>query len=251
MAPAGVELIHAIISGALKYALRLEVIWRNSAQVVTPPKAERKEVEAPLIAGVREVLQMARSEEHPLFPCLHLIAYTGIRRGEALGLRWQDLDLEASTISIVQTLGRSVNKGLIFQSPKTKSGRRVIDLDDGTVAVLRAHQGQQLLYRTALVDGYQDNDLVFPRQLGQPLNPMAVTRAFKRFAERLGLKDRRVHSLRHFHASVALHSGKSLLEVSKRLGHASIATTGDIYGHVLPGWGKQLADAFAKAMEED
>ena len=250
MAPAGVELIHNIISGALKYALRMEVIWRNPAQAVTAPKATRTEVEPPDIVAVRRVLELARAEEHPLFPCLYLIAYTGMRRGEALGLRWQDVDLEAGAVSIVQTLSRSVECGLIFQLTKTTGGRRVIDLDDGTVAILRAHRRQQLLYKLQLDGAYQDNGLVYSGPIGGALNPMALTRLLKSLAKRLGLAGAKVHDLRHIHASVMLQSGQTLLLVSKRLGHASVATTGDIYGHLLPGWQKEAANAFAKAIEK-
>jgi integrase len=249
MAPAGVELIHNVLSGALKYAVRLEVVWRNVIQAVTPPRVVRKEVEPPEITAVRRILDSAKAEDHPLHPCLHLMAYTGIRRGEALGLRWRDLDLDAGTISVVQALARSVEKGLIFQPPKTNSGRRVIDLDDSTVAVLRAHQGQQLLYRSQLEAVYQNQDLLFPDPTGGPLNPMALTRAFKRLAQRVGVKDGRLHNLRHFHASVMLQSGQSLVLVSKRLGHASVSTTADIYAHIAGGWQKEAARAFAKAME--
>lgn len=250
MASAGVELIHNIVSGALKYALRMEVVWRNVAQAVTTPRAPRIEVEPPDIGGVTRILEDARTEEHPLFPCIHLIAYTGIRRGEALGLRWQDVNLGAGTISIVQSLGRSVEKGLIFQPPKTNSGRRVIDLDEDTVTVLRVHQGQQLLHKARLDGAFQDQGLVFPGQLGGPLNPMALTRTYQSFAKRVGLAGARVHDLRHFHASVMLQSGQTLLLVGKRLGHVSVVTTGDVYGHLLPGWQKEAANAFAKAMKQ-
>ena len=250
MAPAGVQVVHNVLSGALKYALKMEMIWRNPAQAVTPPKVTRTEVEPPDIAGVRRVLELARTEEHPLFPCLYLIAYTGIRRGEALGLRWQDVDLEGGSISIVQTLSLSVEHGLIFQPPKTNSGRRVIDLDDGTVEVMRSHQGWQLLYRAKLEGAYQENGLLFPGPLGEPRRPLTLGRAFQSFAKRLGLKGGKLHDLRHFHASVMLQNGASLLLVSKSLGHANISTTGDVYGHIMPGWQKEAANAFAKAMEE-
>ena len=250
MSPAGIDLIHNIISSCLKYALRMEVIWRNPAQAVTPPRHERTEIEPPDIAGVKKVLSLAKETDPISHACLHLIAYTGIRRGEALALQWQNVDLENGTISIVRTLGRSVEKGLLFEKPKTTSGRRVIDLDDGTVSVLRAHQGHQLLNKSQLEDAYEDNDLVFANALGQPMNPMMITRTFKRLAKECGLKDHKLHSLRHFHASVTLQSGQSLLLISKRLGHAGIATTADIYGHILPGWQKEAANAFARAMEE-
>jgi len=174
----------------------------------------------------------------------------GIAAIVALGLRWQDTDLEAGAISIFQTLGRSVHKWLIFQPPKTNSGRRVIDLDDTTVEVLRVHQGQQLLRRLELEGAYLDNNLVFPGPMGEPMNPMGVTRACKSLAKRVGLKEPKVHSLRHFHVSVMLQNKQSLVLVSKRLGHASVSMTGDNYGHLLPGWQKEAASAFAKAMEE-
>ena len=95
MAPKGVELVHTVISGAYRYALQEDVAWRNPAKAVTPSKVIRTEVTPPEIASVKEILRLAGEEDHPLFPCLYLIAYTGLRRGEALGLRHQDLNLEA------------------------------------------------------------------------------------------------------------------------------------------------------------
>ena len=250
MAPQGVQLAHNVISGAFKYALRMERAWRNPAKSVTPPRITRTEVAPPDIARVKEILSLAEEEGHPLFPCLHLLAYTGMRRGEALGLRHQDLNLEAGTVSIVQTLGRSLHKGIIIQPTKTNAGRRMIDIDDVTVGVLRSHLGKQLLTRMELEGVYEDTGLVFPGPLGELLNPMAVTRAFQSFAKRLGLTGVKVHDLRHFHASVMLQSGQTMVLVAKRLGHASIATTADVYAHLMPGWGKEAANAFAKAMEK-
>ena len=250
MAPKGVELVHTVISGAYKYALRMEVVWRNPAKAVTPPKVTRREVEPPEIAQVRRLLELAESEEHLLFPAIHLIAYTGLRRGEALGLRHQDINLEGGTISVVQSIGRSLEKGIIVEPTKTNAGRRAVDLDDRTVAVLRAHVGRQLLRRVELDGLYQDNGLLFPGPLGEPLNPMALTRLFQSYAKRLGMEGARLHDLRHFHASVMLQNGASLLLVSRRLGHASVATTGDVYGHLLPGAQREAANAFAQVMEQ-
>ncbi len=249
MAPKGVELVHTVISGAYKYALRMEAAWRNPAKAVTPPKVTPKEVEPPEIARVKEILALAEEENHPLFPCLYLIVYTGLRRGEALGLRHQDLNLKGGVISIVQTVTRSLHLGVIIQPTKTSYSRRNVDLDEGTVAVLRAHLGNQLLHRMELGGAYEDNGLVFPDPLGNPLNPMALTRTYQSYAKKLGLGKGKLHDLRHFHASVMLQNGESLLLVGRRLGHASIATTGDVYGHLLPGWQKEAANAFAKAMK--
>jgi len=250
MAPKGVELVHTVISGAYKYALRMELVWRNPSKAVTPPKVTRREVEPPDIARVKRLLSLAEEEEHPLFPALHLIAYTGLRRGEALGLRHQDVNLEAGNISVVQSISRSLEKGIIVQPAKSNAGRRAVDLDDGTVNVLRAHVGRQLLRRMELEGLYQDEGLLFPGPLGEPLNPMALTRLYQSYAKRLGMERPRLHDLRHFHASVMLQNGASLLLVSRRLGHASVATTGDVYGHLMPGAQKEAANAFAKAMDQ-
>ncbi|MEE9201811.1 MAG: site-specific integrase [Dehalococcoidia bacterium] len=250
MAPAGVDLIHNVLSGAFKYALRMEMVWRNPCQAVTPPKVVHKEVQPPEIAAVKHILDIARAEEHPFYSCLYLLAYTGVRRGEALGMRWRDTDLEAGTISIAQTLIRCLHQVLIFQPPKTNSGRRTIDLDASTVEVLRTHRGQQLLHKLQAEGAYQDSDLVFADPLGAPLNPMAVTRVFQGLAKRVGMGNIRLHDLRHFHASVMFKNGQSPALVSKRLGHASVSTTMDIYTHILPGWQREAANAFAKAMEE-
>lgn len=250
MSPKGVEMVHTVISGAYKYALRMDVAWRNPAKAVTPPKLEVTEVTPPDISEVKQILALAEAAGDALFPALRLIAYTGLRRGEALGIRNEDINLDAGTISVVQSIGRSVDKGVITEPTKTHAGRRAVDLDGGTIDVLRAHIGNQLLSRLEMGEIYQDHGLLFPNSIGEPLNPMTLTRRYQRYAHQLGITGARLHDLRHFHASVMLQSGASLLLVSRRLGHASIATTGDVYGHLVPGAQKQAAEAFAKLMNQ-
>jgi len=253
MAPGGVQLVHSVISSAYKYALKDDsgIAWRNPAKAVTPPKIVRKEVEPPEIARVREVLELAASEGHPLFPCLHLIAYTGIRRGEAWGLRQQDLNLETGIISIVQTVSRSLQQGIIIQPTKTNSSRRSVDLDDDTIDVLRAHLGRQLLSRMELEGVYEDQGLLFPDPPGKPLNPMVLTRTFQSYAKKLGIKEAKVHNLRHFHATLLMKNGGNPKTVQERLGHSSIAVTMDIYSHVVPGIQELAAMNFEEGLKRN
>ena len=167
-----------------------------------------------------------------------------------MDLRHQDLNLETGIIAVVQTVSRSQEKGIIIQPTKTGSSRRNVDLDDDTIEVLRAHIGRQMLTRMELEGSNEDHGFVFPGPLGKPLESVALNRVLRSFAKRVGLKEAKIHHLRHFHASVMLQRGASLLLVSRRLGHARVATTSDIYGHVLPGQQKEAANAFAKAMKK-
>jgi integrase len=108
--------------------------------------------------------------------------------------------------------------------------------------------GNQLLHRSEFGTTYQENGYVFPDLLGEPLNPMKLTRAFQSLAKQQGAQKAKLHDLRHLHATVLLQNGESILLVAKRLGHPSVSPTGDVYGHLLPGRQQEAADAFAKIM---
>ena len=131
------------------------------------------------------------------------------------------------------------------QPPKTAAGRRTVDLDGGTVRTLIAHREAQALVRAMMGESYLYRDRVFANRLGGWVHPGRLYSAVRGYGRRAG----RGGSLRHFHASVALQAGQNIVVVSKRLGHATVSTTSDIYAHSLPGWQRQAAEAFAKAME--
>lgn len=247
MAPAGVDLVRTVLHGALKAAVRQDLLSRNVVEATTPPVVTRAEIAPPEIQTVAKVLELAATTGDHLFAVLLLLAYTGARRGEILGLDWQHVNLSEGTITITRSLGRS-RAGLTFGPPKTSNGRRVIGLDQRTVEVLQAHQCRQLLEKVQAESAYEDKGLVFASPLGAPVNPMQVTRAFQSLAKQCGAGQVKLHALRHFHGSVLLQQKQSLFTVSRRLGHASITTTADLYGHMLPGSDKEQADAFAQAM---
>lgn len=248
MAPAGIGVVRIVLHGCLKAAIRQDLLVRNVVEAVPPPRLEQAEIAPPDIQAVRRILALAESAGHPAFPILHFLAYTGARAGEALGLTWEAVDLDKGSVAIVQSLGRA-RIGKIIQPPKTRNGRRVIDLDNRTIEVLRAHQGRQLLEKMQAEDAYSDQGYVFTNALGETLDPKWPTRAFQSLAKHCGVTPVKLHSLRHFHASVLFAADQNIFEVSRRLGHASITTTADIYGHMLPGQGKKQADAFAAMMD--
>ena len=251
MAAEGVGLVHRVLSGAMKHALHMEFVYRNPVSAVVPPRIIRQEPAPPDITSVRAALELARAEEHYLYACIHLIAYTGMRRGEAMGLLWNDVDLERGRILIERSLSRTLEQGLHVDPPKTNSGRRVVDLDAGTIEVMAKHREDQRTTKELMREMYKDHGKVFADPYGEWINPDNLSKAVKSFGQRVGHPEMTVRSLRHFHASVSLQSGQSVVIVSKRLGHASVSTTADIYAHSLPGWQKQAAEAFSQAMNAD
>ena len=171
-----------------------------------------------------------------------------MRRGEMLGLRWSDLDLDGATLSVQQTRIRGA-EGLAYGSPKTAKGRRRIALDAATVVALRAHRRAQAAERLLAGSIWQDEDLVFCRQDGQPLDPDSVSQSFERLGARAGLPRIRLHDARHTAASLLLAAAVHPKVVQERLGHATIATTLDTYSHVLPGLGEDAAERLAAAID--
>ena len=253
MAPAGVQLVHTALSGALKYAMQMEVIFRNPASLVSPPPVRRPELSPPDIAAVRDILLLAEETQHPLFAAIHLTAYTGMRRGEVMGLQWQhiDLDWEEGYVTVSQSLVRSKEKGVMIQPPKTVNGRRIVDLDTRTIEVLRNHRDRQDGIKKTMRDSYVDQGIVFANARGGWLLPDSLSKAVARMGVRAGHEGFSSRILRHFHASVALQEGGNVVVVSKRLGHSKVSITTDIYGHALPGWQRETAAAFAEAMKID
>ncbi len=239
--------VHVVLKESLKHAVRWGLVHVNVADAVDPPKIEQREVRPPDAEEVWRILDLAKST--PYGPPLAFMARTGVRRGECLGLRWADVNLENSTAAISQSLQRVVGRGLVFTPPKTAKSRRSIALDSVTVDMLRELHGRQILVRAELGETYDDTGLVFVNPLGNPFDPNALTRGFKKLANESGIGDVRLHDLRHFHATLLLQAGTHLKIVQERLGHASIAITADTYSHVAPGLQRAAADAFADAME--
>ena len=173
-----------------------------------------------------------------------------MRRGEVLGLRWQNLDLEVGRASIAQTLVVVGSYEVQFSEPKTAKGRRMVALDAQTVAALRAHRERQVFESTLMGDAYEDEDLVFAREDGTPLHPDSFSDAFWRHADAAKLPRIRFHDLRHTHATLALAAGVHPKVVSERLGHASITITLDTYSHAIPAMQEAAAELVASLVFE-
>ena len=246
LSPRTVQHAHRVLSEALKHAVEWGLLFHNPCDAVRPPRQVRYEVKMPDPATVHLLLDMAR--ETPLGTAFHFLAYTGVRRGEACGLMWSDIDLVAATAAIQRSAVRITGKGLVMLPPKTERGRRAIALDPETVDILRAHNGEQLIHRTELGNLYKNTGHVFTRLTGAPLDPYVLTDTWRHLVAKAGVPHIRLHDLRHFHASVLLQANTHPKIVQERLGHASISITLDTYSHLIPSLQEQAAQDFARLM---
>jgi integrase len=247
LSAASIRRIHATLHRAFADAVRWQVLARNPASAADPPRAPRPRKRTWSAEELRAFLSYV--DGHEWAALWHFVAMTGVRRGEALGLRWEDVDLARGRVSIAQTVV-PLRHGVAWGEPKTAKGRRGIAIDPSTVAALRAQRTRQLEERLLLGHGYEDHDLVFARADGRPLNPEHVTRVFSSLVRGSGLKKVTLHDLRHTHATLALAEGINTLVVSERLGHSSMAVTAELYQEVTPNIEDDAARRIAAAVLE-
>ena len=246
--PKAVQLFHTVLSGAYRHAVRMEMCGRNPASVVSPPSAGKPEIFVPPESAVRALLALAWSTGNPYAASIHLLAYTGLRLGETLGLTWDNARLDDGYLLVRQSLGRRKG-GKVISPPKTGSSNRRVDLDERTVDLLRDHRTAVDARRDDMGPYWTERDAVFPHASGDWMHTDTITWNIRRLAERVGCPGITAHTLRHFHATVLLQSGVNPVVVSQRLGHANVSITLNMYGHVLPGWQQIAADTFADAMD--
>ncbi|WP_218040496.1 tyrosine recombinase XerC [Actinomadura sp. WMMB 499] len=172
--------------------------------------------------------------DHPLYPLFHLMAFRGLRRGEACGLAWPDLDLDAATLTVRENRVKITYGEIEDGDPKSEGGDDTIALDSATVAVLRTHRRCQEEVRAEWGRAWQDSGKVFTRRDGSALHPDHVTDAFARLAHDAGLPPVRLHDLRHGAATLMLAGGADMKLVQALLRHSSLAITADTYTSVLP-----------------
>lgn len=232
----------------LTWAVSLDLVKRNVAAGVDLPKDAPGEIV--VLSHGERLAFLAAAADDAYAPLWQLYMDTGLRRGEALGLRWRDLSLSRATLTVRQQvvlLGTPERPEV--QPVKTTAGRRTIELDAALVTALRAHQERQRAVRAAAAFWREELDLVFCTRNGLPLNPNNVYRNFARIRAAAGIDDRfTLHGLRHTHATHLLLAGLPLSYVSKRLGHARESVTSDRYSHLVPGFGEMGRAALERAI---
>jgi len=246
LTPQSVRYHHAVIHKALQTAVKWELTKRNVADAVEPPKKVRTEMQYWTLEEVNRFLDSVQGSEY--YGVFHTALFTGMRRGELLGLKWSDVDLIASEITVKRSLHHLKDGRYIFTQPKTESSNRVIALALSSRKMLIDLYEKRKLICIELGTALKDDDLVFCHIDGRPLRPNTITRVWKELAIKAGLKPIRLHDARHTHASLMLKDGIHPKIVQERLGHSSITTTLDIYSHVSKGIQQAAAESFDRLL---
>ncbi len=234
LSPTTVHAIHAMLHRALKDAMQMGLVNRNVSEMLKPPKRGHREMMPLSLLEVRRFLDVVAEDR---FYALYVLALsTGMREGELLALRWQDVDLVRSTVQIRMNVQETLGRYIIAET-KTAYSRRTVALTQAAIDALGAHWQQQQLIKRQLGDRYESGlDLVFPNRFGGIMIPHNITkRSFKRHLVKAGLsREVRFHDLRHTAATLLLAAGVNVKVVSEMLGHSNVSITLNIYAHVLP-----------------
>lgn len=242
LSPSTIRRVHAVLRSALNTAVKRRLLPYSPAEHIELAPENPKRPKPWSAAECQTFLRDITNDR--LANLYHLILFTGMRRGEAIGLRWEDVDLEGQCLFVVQQI-TEVNGHSVVGTPKTKRGTRIIPIDDNTIASLRRHREAQEVERVAWGPAWNDAGLVFTREDGRPLRPEYATRHFQALAKTAGLPAIRLHDLRHTNASLALQAGVDMKVVSDRLGHSQMSITADLYTHVNRGLGRAAAEQIA------
>jgi integrase len=243
-----VRRIRSVFSQALDQGMRWGTVTRNVATLTRPPKSTRVEGRTLTPEQARQLLKALQGHRNQALYTLMLS--TGLRRGEALGLRWSDFDEREAVVSVRRQLKREGGV-LTTSDTKTARSRRSINLPNPMVAELRAHRARQAAERLALGEAWQDSGFVFTSSVGTPMDPRNVHREFRGICRGAELGDWHPHELRHSAASLMLAQGVKLQVVSEVLGHSSIRMTADVYGHILAPDRKAASEAMGAALWGD
>lgn len=256
---------HRLVSSILQTAVEWQVIYDNPASRVKPPKVARKEANCLQDTEAIAVLDALESEPIKWRTAIVLLMYSGIRRGELAGLEWKDLDFENCLISIRRTSQYVKGMGLIEKGTKNYSSERVMKLDPMVFELLQEYQAWQNTEKALLGDRWhakipikyadglielQDNDRLFTKLEGLPMNPDSLTDWISKFCKRHGLRHFSPHALRHTNVSLLIAAGVPLKNISARAGHTSLATTMKIYSHAIQTQDAKAAEAISLGLQK-
>jgi integrase len=248
LSPLTVTYVHSVLKSTLEHAVREDELPRNVARNVKTTAHQPRRFRPLTATEARQFLDAACGDRlHALY---ELALRTGLRKGELLGLHWEDLDLTTGTASIRRSLQRTRTGGLTHLPTKTRASERRIALPTECIHSLKKHQERQDKERETAGPDWRDNSLVFTTPTGRPLDPANLTRRFRSFLNQAGLRRIRFHDLRHSTATLLLEQGVDLVVIKELLGHAHIGVTAGVYAHVRLRLQRQAIDTLGNALSQ-
>ncbi|WP_324793731.1 tyrosine-type recombinase/integrase [Streptomyces cyaneofuscatus] len=248
LSPLTVTYVHAVLKSALEHAVREDELPRNVARNVKTATPRPRRFQPLTATEARQFLQSAADDRlHALY---ELALRTGLRKGELLGLHWEDLGLDGGTATIHRSLQRTRSQGLTVLHTKTLASERRIALPTECINSLKIHRERQQEERQAAGTDWTDNGLVFTTPKGRPLDPTNLTRRFRRLLHKAGLRTIRFHDLRHSTATLLLEQGIDLVVIKELLGHAHIGVTAGVYAHVRLRLQRQAIDTLGGILSQ-
>jgi integrase len=244
-----VRFCHLHLGQALEVALRDGKVTRKVTDAVNPPRQVRKEMVIWSPAETQRFLEVAVGSSYG--PIWLVIAGTGMRRGEALGLRWKDIDWERGVIHVRQQVQPIDGKTKIVPYTKDGRGGKSVPVPPALIEALRRHKDQLELLKTVKGEKWQENGLVFPSAVGTPIGPRNLERDFYTLRERAGVPKVRVHDIRHTVATHLIEAGVDIKAVSQHLGHKGVSITREVYQHITEGQRRGVADAIGSIILGD
>ena len=224
---------HRLLHSMLQQAVYWQMIPYNPASRVRPPKAKKPSIDFYDDVQTIALIKALEGEELKFRVIILLTIFTGLRRGEVLGLEWQDIDFKNSSVTVRQASQYVSSIGIYTKDPKTETSNRVISIPDSITKLLKDYKRKQLEQRLKLGDKWQNTNRLFVQWDGSPMHPDTIGKWFKPYIEKLGLPIIKFHGIRHTNATLMIANNVDIATVSARLGHASINTTIKYYVHPL------------------
>lgn len=240
--------VHRLLHTILDQAVKESLIPFNVADRVEPPKAKKSDPVYYQPEDVTAILSALNEGPGQWRTLVLLLLVSGCRRGEALGLKWEDVSFEYNRIHICRNVLYTKERGVYVDTPKTENSTRFISLPAETMAELRHHKARQAAERLRLGDYYENQGFVFTQENGNPLHPCSVTSWLAKFSKRHDLPHLNPHGFRHTMASMLIYNGVDAVTVSHRLGHDQVSTTTDIYSHMISDADSRSADIISDAL---
>jgi integrase len=245
-----IQKTHTVLHASLNYAMKAGMIGRNPVKAAQPPKPIPKEMQFLNSKQAKRLLLTAKENKDPILALYHLAIVTGMREGELLALKWENVDLDLAILNVRFNLTRANGGGLQLKLPKTKASIRSIKLGNETLKILKEHRRLLEVAKDKSNGQRQDTGHIFTSSIGTAIDPSNLIKRFRRLLKQAGIPRIRFHDLRHTAASLMLNNGVDVLVASQRLGHAKPSITLDVYGHLMPAMQNRAADVMDKILSD-